>query len=587
MSFQTPITIAAALDNIERQFYLLPAIQRDFEWWTDRIERLFDSLMREYPVSSFLFWDVQDRAQAGYRFYRFLRIYRQGFKTQSEEAGVGGPPNFHAVLDGQQRLTSLYIGLMGSFAYREPRRWLIDTETNIPTRHLYLNISRTLANEEDGREYRFSFLKDKDTSNVDLHVDPDGTWFRVGKIMALADFYEYTKFITTNEIPEIGQRILARLLKMVFQDRVINFYLERDQDLQKALNIFIRINSGAIQLDFSDLVMSIAVANWQKKNAREEFHSLVTHIQRVEGFVIQKSFILKTYLYLYSKDIRFRVTNFSAQNAQDFEANWENIRDAIQEAFALVRSFGYTDYTLAAKNAVLPIIYYLYHRSIYAHFTTAIAYQEDRRLIRKWLHEVILKQVFGGQADAILSQIRRAFVVDVTAKPKIAPEITQFPVAGINEQIKVDMSVGEEFIARLLEIRKDDRYAFCVLALLYPHLDYRNNDFHMDHLHPWSGFNAKAIDALALAEVDKVPFVTPEWYDSIVNLQMLDANENMSKQDKSLQEWIDFESQHKNRDLLLQRCLIPPSASLAFKDFGKFAEQRKALLADKLRQLLG
>jgi hypothetical protein len=281
------------------------------------------------------------------------------------------------------------------------------------------------------------------------------------------------------------------------------------------------------------------------------------------------------------------VTDFSAQNAQDFEANWENIRDAIQEAFALVRSFGYTDYTLAAKNAVLPIIYYLYHRSIYAHFTTAIAYQEDRRLIRKWLHEVILKQVFGGQADAILSQIRRAFVVDVTAKPKIAPEITQFPVAGINEQIKVDMSVGEEFIARLLEIRKDDRYAFCVLALLYPHLDYRNNDFHMDHLHPWSGFNAKAIDALALAEVDKVPFVTPEWYDSIVNLQMLDANENMSKQDKSLQEWIDFESQHKNRDLLLQRCLIPPSASLAFKDFGKFAEQRKALLADKLRQLLG
>jgi hypothetical protein len=149
------------------------------------------------------------------------------------------------------------------------------------------------------------------------------------------------------------------------------------------------------------------------------------------------------------------------------------------------------------------------------------------------------------------------------------------------------MSVGEEFIAKLLETRKDDRYAFCVLALLYPHLDYRNNDFHMDHLHPWSGFNAEAINALGLSEADKLPFVTPEWYDSIVNLQMLDSNENMSKQDKSLQEWIDLESKHQNRDVLLKRCLIPPSASLAFKDFGKFADLRKDLLAEKLKQLLG
>jgi len=50
MSFQTPITIAEALDNIERQRYLLPAIQREFEWPPHKIEWLFDSLMRGYPI---------------------------------------------------------------------------------------------------------------------------------------------------------------------------------------------------------------------------------------------------------------------------------------------------------------------------------------------------------------------------------------------------------------------------------------------------------------------------------------------------------------------------------------------------------
>jgi uncharacterized protein with ParB-like and HNH nuclease domain len=61
MSFQTPITIAEALDNIENQRYLLPAIQREFEWPHYKIEWLFDSLMRGYPISSFLFWNVESR----------------------------------------------------------------------------------------------------------------------------------------------------------------------------------------------------------------------------------------------------------------------------------------------------------------------------------------------------------------------------------------------------------------------------------------------------------------------------------------------------------------------------------------------
>jgi uncharacterized protein with ParB-like and HNH nuclease domain len=111
MSFQAPITIADALRNIEQRHYLLPAIQREFVWPAEKIEWLFDSLMRGYPISSFLFWKVDDMSKSGYRFYEFLREYRQRFKIHNEEVPVAGIRNFTAVLDGQQRLTSLYIGL--------------------------------------------------------------------------------------------------------------------------------------------------------------------------------------------------------------------------------------------------------------------------------------------------------------------------------------------------------------------------------------------------------------------------------------------------------------------------------------------
>lgn len=61
--FQTPISISDALERIKRQEFLLPAFQREFEWGSKRIEMLFDSIMRGYPISSMLFWKVKDKTR--------------------------------------------------------------------------------------------------------------------------------------------------------------------------------------------------------------------------------------------------------------------------------------------------------------------------------------------------------------------------------------------------------------------------------------------------------------------------------------------------------------------------------------------
>lgn len=319
-------------------------------------------------------------------------------------------------------------------------------------------------------------------------------------------------------------------------------------------------------------------------NAREEIHGLVHKVQQA-GFSISKDFVFKTYLYLCSSDIRFKVTNFSKDNAHNFEEDWEAIRDAILATFELIRSFGYNDFTLTSKNAVIPIIYYLYHRGIYRTFGTAVRFKKDREILAKWVHVMTLKRVFGGQSDGTLAQIRKAFTPDVSSKTKIKADIDLFPVADIARQIKRDLSVGPEFIQELLGTQKDDRYAFCILALLNPQLDYRNNDFHLDHLHPISGFTKKAA-ALKLSADEEEVFLSPEWNNSIVNLQMLDSNENMSKQDKSLEDWVKAEIRRKELGAFLDRCLIPLKASLAPRDFPAFAKERDALLAKKLSELL-
>ena len=342
MSFQTPITISEAIENVHAGRYLLLAIQREFEWGSDKIEWLFDSIMRGYPISSFLFWNVEGASVNGYRFYSFLRKYRERYKTHNDNANVEGLGNFTAVLDGQQRLTSLYVGLKGSYAYKEPRRHWNNDEWSIPTRRLYLNIAGKLkeSEEEDGRVYEFIFLKDSETNKEDIH---DSKWFRVGKILSIKDIADFNDYVTANQLSAVSMRILSTLHSIIFTKFLVNYFLEKEQDLQKALNIFIRINSGGLPLNFSDLIMSIAIANWKRKDARQEIHTLVDRVRDI-GFSISKEFVFKTYLYLFSSDIRFKVTNFTTENAHNFEKDWEKIRDAIESTEELRIQGLYADF---------------------------------------------------------------------------------------------------------------------------------------------------------------------------------------------------------------------------------------------------
>lgn len=579
MSFQSPITIAEAVDKIDKREYLLPAIQREFVWSSEKIEWLFDSIMKGYPISSFLFWEVQQDNISNYRFYNFINEYRERYKTHNEEFNTLGVNSFKAILDGQQRLTSLYIGLKGSYAYKGYRKRWENTEDSIPTRHLYLNISRKLENEEDGREYEFKFLPKSETKEKEVYADSNKNyWFKVGKILNYKGEKGQELFDNFLDLDEINNKesksILRRLKKVIIDNQTINYFLEKEQDLDKALNIFIRINSGGEPLDFSDLIMSIAVANWENLDARKEIHSLVDAIKE-KDFNISKDLILKSYLFLYSKDIKFKVTNFNEENAKDFESNWEKIRKCILETFELLRSLGFTDYSLTSKNAVLPIIYYLYHKNIYDNFSKKAQdiFKEDRDIIKKWLHRVLIKRVFGSSSDTVLSQIRQTFTDNIEMPFKTT--FDTFPKEF--DTVRIGNYVDDDFIEGLLKERKDSRYSFSILSLLYPNLDYRNNDFHKDHIHPQNKFNELSVE-------DKEKY---KWedYDSICNLQLLDANENASKNDSDLIDWVNKNATEEIRQKFLERHLIP-DVDLSIQNFGEFFEERKKLLISKLKELL-
>jgi uncharacterized protein with ParB-like and HNH nuclease domain len=344
--FQYPITIYQAIDRIRKNEFLLPAFQREFVWSSDQIEKLFDSLMKGYPISSMLFWKVKGETKTNFRFYKFINQFIQWHKTHNELILTDHINDFHAILDGQQRLTALYIGLCGSYAYKEYRRSWEYSEWSFPTRLLYLNISKTYTEEESDREFMFSFINKSESQEKDLFTDKENCkYFRVGRILSLHqdDNYDLDDFSEEYQLNKESKKILKRLDKVIHTDLNINYYEEDDQKPDKAVNIFVRINSGGTYLSFSDILMSIAVANWKIKDARTEINTLVDNIHS-KGFNISKDFVLKSFLYLYHKDVRSMITSFNYGFIEKIESNWEQIRNSILSLFDLFKSYGLTDY---------------------------------------------------------------------------------------------------------------------------------------------------------------------------------------------------------------------------------------------------
>ena len=576
--FQSPITIAQAIERIHRNEYLLPAFQRDFVWSAEQIEKLFDSLMKGYPISSMLFWKVKGGTKTDFRFYKFLSAFIQYHRICNDPIPTDNINDFYAVLDGQQRLTSLYIGLCGSYAYKDYRKRWDYSEYNFPTRHLYFNISRKYTQEESDREFIFSFVDKNISKENDLFIDKSNEkWFRVGKILALHQDYNYgiDEFAEDNNIDKESKRLLRLLDNVIHTKLNINFYKEDEQKPDKAVNIFIRINSRGTALSFSDILMSIAIANCKQMDAKTEIKNLVEHV-RSKGFNISHDFILKSFLYLYHKDVRSLITSFNLGFIELVENNWTRIRDAISNLFNLLRSFGLTDFTMTSYNAAMPILYYLYHKGIYQDFYKKIGNREDCEIIKKWLFSILLRRAFGASADSVLAQSRRAYTTDITGS-YIKETVTLFPAMEINSEIRKLSDVGDDFIEDLLYSQKDSRYSFPILAMLYPDLDYRNNNFHQDHLHPASAYND-------LEEKDKEKY---GWqvYNSILNLQRLDANENESKNAKPLEKWVSEQTRNKDMRKFMEDHLIPDT-DLSLSNFSDFIEKRKAMLVQRIRKMI-
>jgi hypothetical protein len=580
MAFETPIKIKDAVERIYSRQYLLPAIQREFVWSADQIEVLFDSLMRDYPIGSFLFWYVPKENTRDYEYYEFIRDYSELDARHNPKANINGNDDIVTVLDGQQRLTALYIGLKGTYAYKLPRK-RVGNPAAYPQRKLYLNLRG--KPEESNKEYDFRFLtkEEAETKNDNIY------WFEVGNILNYEE-YEVNEYLINNEVmtedkdvSKFANRTLFKLHTIIHKNPVINYYLERSNELDKVLNIFIRVNNGGTRLSYTDLLLSIATSQWQHRDAREEINNFVDMINKFgDGFNFDKDFILKTCLVLCDfANIAFKIDNFKKENMLVIEDKWDEVTKAIETAVLLVASLGYNRETLTSHNSIIPIAYFLMKLDNPVNFELSTKYKDNRRIIRSWLVKALLKRVFGAHPENVYRAMR-----DIINNE---PNLELFPIDKVIYRFKgseKSIIFDDDDIENLFSYKYGQAYTFSALSILYPNLDYRNK-FHIDHIFPKSFFKRGSLVKKGI-DNQKHEFYMGN-FNSLANLQLLEGIPNLEKSDMDFKDWLTktFPNDQERKDYM-KKNYIPDNIDLSFDNFEEFLKERQTLMKRQYENVL-
>ncbi len=570
MSFQTPITIKKAIDNIQSNRYLLPAIQREFVWRSEAIERLFDSLMRGYPIGWFLFWRVEPERLTEYNFYGFITDYDQRTNTHNpRHPSPSSLTELTAVLDGQQRLTALNIGLHGTYASKlKYHRW--NNPRAFPKRRLHLNLLGSEAEDDDELSYKFRFLTDEQAERG----DDAQHWYKVGDILKAADSTDIIDVVhdlglTATRAP---QKLLDRLYKVIHDKPLIAAWEEDDQDPERVLNIFVRTNSGGTPLSHSDMLLSMAVAQWDKVDARQEIHELVDTLNAVgEGFALDHDFVLKACLLLGdSPSVRFKVANFRNSTIGSLQTQWPRIKDTLVATVQLASALGYSRETLTASNALLPVAYFL-HRDPHG--------GAKRDAIRGWLIRSLLKRgVWGSGLDTLLVAIRDAIRTSADLRGG-------FPARDVETAMQKrgkGLQFGEEEIEDLADTPFGAK-AYSVLTLLYDFVDVENHRFHVDHVFPRALLTPARLRQAGVEEGDIDRFL--ERVNRLPNLQLLEGSDNSAKGAALPLDWL---KRSRTPEQIQNHCERHDLGRLphGIAQFPQFHDERRARIIARLRRRL-
>ena len=416
-------TIFTTMRQIRNKELVLPAIQRDFVWSPERISHFLDSLMREYPIGTLLFWNTRQRVQ--YREFDRDKTDGSAHTFQIKEANKRGT----VVLDGQQRLQSLYLALHGT----------------LDRKQLFFDVlSGTDPEDTSEAKFHFEFLSPQTADERNRRYDGQRLWVPLREINNCGNIPERRR-LTEHYITQAGidrqsenSHRLANNVEIAhskLRSETILSYYTIDPDygedaattpIDEILEIFVRINSGGQVLSKSDLMFSLMQLHWEE--TAEKIENLLDQIN-TNTLAFDKDFVLRCALVCCGKGARYQVDKLRDPATIDrIEAEFPRIAQALQSCVTFLKQDAKIEDSrvLGSRNALIPFIYFLYRQQ------NQQAKGETVLLAMKQaLYLALMTSALSRYADSrIDGLIREVF------EPALATSPADFPLTGFRTFIR-------------------------------------------------------------------------------------------------------------------------------------------------------
>ena len=583
-------TIKEVLESIKDEQTILPAMQRSFVWPDEKIYNLFDSLMRGYPIGTFLFWKIDKLALEQYDFNSFINNYviEKGKLQKGDKVKIDHD-YYEAVLDGQQRLSSLYIGACGKQQV-EIKGKKNKNSNSFYFRYLCIDILFFPNIEE---KYAFCFCTDEEIETI--LVDKEGKkhyWVKVNTVFnnfnGIGDESDYIddlslnkKAFETDQIRVNARKLLRQLNEALSKEYNVNYYSATKMDLSKVVDIFVRVNSGGEKLSASDLMLSVASGVLEGRDIHSMLDNAVKEINNVvdpvTGFAMKKEIILTAGLMFTGAESMYLSNHDNYKQERMnliFKEHWGKIIEALKNTVSYIEFVGFIGRKLS-NSIILPIAYYFYINDISDSHKTSDKPQAicDRIFIRQWLLRSMLKDVFMEGTAASLLQFRNLIL---NSKKKY------FPLDELMEkEIKKPLTIGEDQIEEIIKLKFGDSKIIPLMDELGKKRS--DSDTHVDHIWARSTLtNEKEIKKRIQASDEQIALYKNNC-NSILNLQLLGSIRNQEKSNLDYDKWLAKLPKSELNDYY-EKNLIPKNISYKLEDLGDFWKKREELLRSKIKE---
>lgn len=289
------------IHKIENGTIKIPKFQRDFVWSIEKTAKLLDSILKGYPIGTFILWRTAER----------INDIKNVGNLEIPDTPVGDKVEY--VLDGQQRITSLFAAYLGAEIQKIGEKKI----TN------YRNIVVNLNSSTEGNDEQIITAEPTGNKHLPLY---DVLNFSFSKGKELSDRF------TESELEVIDAYSTA------FKTYEFSTVVLRKEDIDSAIEVFTRINTGGQTLTLFEIMSAKTYDEKQKFDMQVKWDSLIKELKDIKYEGISSTIILSMLSLVLSRTKECKRKTILSLDKQDIIKNWDAVISALKDSIDYFRT---------------------------------------------------------------------------------------------------------------------------------------------------------------------------------------------------------------------------------------------------------